>query len=857
MGSAVDPGNLTRELEQFAAAGIGGVHIIPIYGAKGSESRVLPYLSHGWMAALAHVLEEARRLGLGVDMTAGTGWCFGGPTIGADLAAARLEADARDAASGVPFRATYDRARLDALVAVNVSDARRVDLAARLEPNGALDWTPPAGRWRVYALASRPSIRVKRAAPGGEGWMLDPFSRRAVETFLAPLEVAFDAHPGPRPRATYHDSFEYGADWSRGLLAAFARRRGYRLEDEIAAFVDGVPEDRAARVKHDYRQTLDELLVEEAFPAWTTWTRARGMIARNEAHGAPANLLDFYALADVPETEMFRADRDTRVSRVAASAAHVEGRRLVSAETGTWIAEHFHETLAALKDLVDQLFVAGVNHVFYHGAAYSPGEAPWPGWVFYASTQMHARNAIWRDLPALNAYVTRAQSELQAGAPDNDLLVYWPIHDLWHDARGTAVPLTIHAPGWMDGQPVGRAASALDALGLTYDFVSDRQLARATARGGRVIVPGGGYEAVLVPRADRIPVDTMARLLALARGGATVVFEDRLPADVPGLADLGRRRADLARLSAEVRLDAADARGLRSARLGSGRVLAGPIDRAFDGMPREHFQDVGLEFIRRRGEGGRRTYFVANRGRSHVRAWVRLARAANAVAAFDPMTGETGPLATRPAADAGAEVFLSLLPGRSIVVRTGLDAPPDGPAPWWRPSGPSRPLTGPWRATFIEGGPERPEPRTLEALGSWTDSGDARAVAFAGTALYETTFDVAGATPAAWLLDLGIVHESARVRVNGRDASTLLGPTYQVRLEGLRATGNVLEVELTNLSANRLRDLDRRGVTWRVFHDINVVNIDYQPLDASVWDVRPSGWLGPVTLTPAEEDRGR
>jgi hypothetical protein len=60
---------------------------------------------------------------------------------------------------------------------------------------------------------------------------------------------------------------------------------------------------------------------------------------------------------------------------------------------------------------------------------------------------------------------------------------------------------------------------------------------------------------------------------------------------------------------------------------------------------------------------------------------------------------------------------------------------------------------------------------------------------------------------------------------------------------------------VTNLSANRIRDLDRRGVTWKVFHDINFVNIDYQPFDASGWPVRDSGLLSPVTLTPVTARR--
>ena len=83
---------------------------------------------------------------------------------------------------------------------------------------------------------------------------------------------------------------------------------------------------------------------------------------------------------------MSHLDRNILVSKMASSAAHVTEKNLVSAETGTWLAEHFTETLGEMNGLLDELFVSGVNHVFLHGTCYPPDEAPWPGWVFYAST---------------------------------------------------------------------------------------------------------------------------------------------------------------------------------------------------------------------------------------------------------------------------------------------------------------------------------------------------------------------------------------------------------------------------------------------------------------------------------------
>ena len=86
------------------------------------------------------------------------------------------------------------------------------------------------------------------------------------------------------------------------------------------------------------------------------------------------------------------------------------------------------------------------------------------------------------------------------------------------------------------------------------------------------------------------------------------------------------------------------------------------------------------------------------------------------------------------------------------------------------------------------------------------------------------------------------------MRLNGRDLGTVFAPPFRVSVDRLLPRDNVLEVEVTNVSANRIRDLDRRGVAWRVFHDINFVNINYKPFDAADWPLADSGLLGPVQL---------
>ena len=65
----------------------------------------------------------------------------------------------------------------------------------------------------------------------------------------------------------------------------------------------------------------------------------------------------------------------------------------------------------------------------------------------------------------------------------------------------------------------------------------------------------------------------------------------------------------------------------------------------------------------------------------------------------------------------------------------------------------------------------------------------------------------------------------------------------------LKEKGNVLEVEVTNLGSNRLRWNDLNKVDWKYFTDINMVDMNYQKLDASKRPVLKSGLVGPVAIT--------
>jgi hypothetical protein len=827
-GSAVDKASLTAQLEKFAAAGLGGVEITPIYGAKGYEERYIDFLSPKWMEMLEHVGREAQRLGLGVDMATGTGWPFGGPWITPEFANTRAV----------------------------LRDGRIVG-----EPTRQM---------------------VKRAAPGDEGLVVDPFSPEALRRYLAPFDKAFANFPAGLVRGQFHDSFEYyGASWTADFAKVFQEMHGYDVQQFAAALLakpgtaTGVDADTLGRVKSDYRETLARLHL-DYLRTWVEWSHARGFKVRNQSHGAPGNLLDLYANADIPETEIFgstpfplpglrRDHLDVRggldlpeslVIRMASSAAHVAGRPLASSESLTWLREHFRESPSHMKPELDRIFADGINHVFYHGTVFSPTDAPWPGWLFYASTQFNPNNPLWDDLAALNRYVARVQSVLQRGTPDNDILVYWPFYDLLDDhAAPLARQFTVHDVKWLTEQPVGKVARHLLNKGYGFEFISDAQIQKASCGfAGFIRTQGGTYRTIIIPPTRRMPLETFQRLLEFAQDGAWIEFFGQLPDDVPGYGRLETRRAAFQKARSDLAFSD-DNPAWREARIGQGRMI---VEKNFESSFRIEAWLEGrvpnpLRAITRRMPDGYFGFF-ANSTENVVETLVAgrgLTRDSSAII-MDPNTGEIGVAPLTDWKKGGFGVFLQLRPGESLLVRT-FDKRKVAGVPWryTRPAGEPVTLAGKWSITFLQGGPALPPAIETAALKSWTELGGEDAQRFAGTARYRLEFEAPTAKADDWRLDLGDVRETARVRLNGKEVGTAWCLPFQLRVgEFLKPGRNILEIDVTNLAANRIRDLDKRGVAWRIMREINFVNINYQPFDASSWDLTPSGLLGPVRLVP-------
>jgi hypothetical protein len=856
MGSAVNEADLTTVLTQYQQAGIGGVEICPIYGAKGYEDKFIDFLSPQWTKMLAHTTKEAQRLDMGVDLTTGTGWPFGGPWITPQTASSGVVLKQYSVSEGKTITSKLPDGKLLYLAAIS-DKGEKIDLTDKVK-GGQLDWTAPAGKWQLYTVAQKQAVqKVKRAAPGGAGYTVDPYSVSALNSYLEQFDKAFAGFDGPMPRAEFHDSFEYyGATWTNDFFAEFQKRCGYDLRTQIAALFGDGPQDIAARVQSDYRRTISDLHL-AYIQRWTQWSHSHKSLSRNQAHGAPGNIIDIYAAADIPETEIFREvdARQIPMMKMSSSAAHLKGTTLASSESFTWLKEHFQCSLDDVKPAADFLFLSGVNHIFFHGIPYSPPSAQWPGWQFYASVNFGPNGGLWKDLPAFNAYIARCQSILQSGRADNNILLYFPVEDIWDTDGQLLMPFKVHVSDqekWLWPTAFYKTAMRLWNKGYAADYISDAFIRQASCKDGRIILNGGSYNVILVPACKKMPVETMEKLLSLAKAGATVIFDGAMPVDVPGFYKYQGRQVQMKDLLTSVSFDKRISDAVSQAAIGKGRLLRGNAEPSLSaaGVKRETMADAGLRFVRRTHPEGYH-YFIANFSEQSFDDWMTLGIDAQSVVLMDPcFENQIGLAATRQTPDGKTEVYLQLDAGQSCILRTFTDKKIDGPAwTYWQAVSP-RELTGNWKVEFIEGAPSLPKPYATSQLCSWTTWPDTTTQRFAGTARYTLEFELTE-TAQNWQLSFKHIGDSARVTVNGHFVGTLWSRPYQVTVgQYLRPGKNVLQVEVTNVAANRIRDMDQKKIQWKNFYDANVVNMDYKPFDASKWQLRASGLIGPVRLIP-------
>ena len=599
-GDRVEAEELVRELHIMKAAGIGGVEINPIsfpYGADAKDTKALKWLSDEWIDMLKVVFDEAERIGMTCDLIIGSGWPFGAETLPREERASVMLTYAQKVTGGERFEMSkfnifknidpgvtkVNTSRTPELVSVFLAPDPVNDLSETIDLSGnikddVITVDVPQGDWQLYALVKYESFAcVINGAPGAAGSILNHMDAAAVRHYLDNMADTIEGKIGPLSshlRAFFVDSMELeGCNWTSDFAEEFKARRGYdlmpwlpftmfevgRLGDvknfEYGSKKGAKFQEEVNRVRFDFELTKAELLHERYTQTFLSWCKEKGVKSRAQAYGRGFFPEESSLGYDIPEGESWTTnwlkhkigeemgDEDyrrgrgyTMINKYVSSAAHLTGKRVVSAEEMTNTYKVFTTTLEFLKVGSDMSAISGTTHSVWHGFNYSPLKADFPGWVQYG-TFHNERNTWWPYVNNLNDYRARIASQLQNADMYTDIAILPANYDMWGEmgVQTEPFPVKLNVPY------TSLIWEAIHKNGGGADYVSEIILSDAVIRDGKICYGPKEYSDLFLVEVTSTTPETLAKLEEFVKGGGRVFCIGKYPEKSLGLKDYEAR----------------------------------------------------------------------------------------------------------------------------------------------------------------------------------------------------------------------------------------------------------------------------------------------------------------------------
>lgn len=346
-----------------------------------------------------------------------------------------------------------------------------------------------------------------------DAYILDHLDREALAAYAAyHLERGFRSFAQQAPLAFFSDSWEINP-------ADLAFTDFFEIFTHTYEYEYPIQNPSVAQL-YDYRHLLSERTLEHFFAPFAQMCKTNGATSRVQCHGAPTDLLQAYALVDIPETETLLFD--PKFSLIAASSAAFTDKRVVSSESFTclygWVPSPgtppriTEECIEDLRCIADAQFAWGVNRVIYHGMPYAPHH-------FYATVHIGEDGALAPYLSRFNDYLKTVSELLSGGESVSTLAVLLPLEDQWMadelpdelkkpssnyywELQEFEIPESLSpyrpllfSPSWLgqliyDGKHLsydGRDLGALYVSNEWMDYSSLSALARLSAKGAPII----------------------------------------------------------------------------------------------------------------------------------------------------------------------------------------------------------------------------------------------------------------------------------------------------------------------------------------------------------------------------------
>ena len=693
---------ITADLEAMKRVGVGGVLIMEV--DQGTPVGPMDFMGKPWRSLFSHVVAEAGRLGLEVNMNDDAGWNgSGGPWIKPeqsmqkvvwsetnvtgpqqfsgvlpqpravagfyrDITVLAFPAVGGYRIDNIASKAAFQVGGVDWTAPTNlppemvIDRSRLTELKARMSADGRLTWDVPAGNWTVMRIGHTSTGAENAPAPAsGRGLECDKLSQEGIAAnfagMMGPLIGDVGRAAGKTLVTTHIDSWENGSqNWTARMQQEFQTRRGYDLLPFLPVLSGRVVGDlqTSDRFLWDLRQTVSDLVVENYAGHMQQLARQHGLKLSIEAYGGPCDDLPYAGRADEPMCEFWIGGGAFSTIKEMASAAHTYGKRILGAESFTAAdQEKWLQHPGSIKSLGDRAFCDGVSRFVFHRYAmqpwqdYQPGMTMGPWGLHYERTE-----TWWEKSRPWHEYLARCQFLLRQGLFVADLCYL---------------------------QPEQSPQSFYDHPRNAYDFdncSAEVVMTRMSVKDGRIVLPDGiSYRLLVLPNVTAMTPQLLAKIKQLVQAGATVVGPR--PVRSPSLKDYPQCDAQVKQLGEDL-WGNCDGRTVLEHVYGKGRVIWGTApDKvlAQAGVRPDFTNRERLGYIHRQiGESD--LYFVANPHPREVQATCRFRVSGKQPEFWWPETGRIEAAAMFDEADGCTRVVLPLGPSESVFVvfRKGASA---------------------------------------------------------------------------------------------------------------------------------------------------------------------------------------
>lgn len=855
---------MTKDLESMKEVGISNLIFLEV--GIGVPRGPVDFMTEEWQDLFVHAVREAERLGIKILMGAGPGWCgSGGPWVKPeesmkhlvfsetevsgnikvdimlpvpeqrstpwhntkdpyykDVAVYAIPNSAQAVIEDINEKALYDRypyssypnvkthlpapAEFEKTVGKMILNQKDIiNISQYLKDDGQLIWDVPEGDWTIVRMGARLTGAGTRPAPEPAiGLECDKLDSEAFESHLSNYTDILLEKSSPRKEGVgwtgFHmDSWESGSqNWTEGIVDEFKQRRGYDPEPYFLAYTGRAVEsiEITERFLWDLRLTCQELLLENHAEFAKSYAHKNRLELTIEPYDMnPAGDLDLGAVADVIMAEFWSKRFGYHTSYAvleATSISHITGQPIVGAEVFTSNNnEAWQEYPWSMKDQSDWALALGVNRFVYHTFAHKPlGDEHRPGMTMGPYGVHWDRGQTWWPMVgAYHKYISRYSHMMQQGQAVSDILYLTP----------EGAPMVFSPPE----DALEENGAIPDKKGYGFDGCSPKMLIeRAEVKDGKIYFPGASsYEIMVIPNVQTMTPELLRKIISLSEKGARIIGTP--PEKSPSLADYPNCDDLVKKLAKELSIKLLSNNSTESLYPGykyTSELLA-ELGISEDFSSKNNTIRYG-----HRKTADKDIYFIANRTDSFQSTECSF-RAVGEPELWIGTTGETRKITDYTFEDGITSIPMEFFPYQSFIVTfsgsTRQESLEKGVGNFSSLEV-IETLDGSWMVSFDPnwGGPNEIQ---FNKLKDWTEHEMRGVKYYSGIATYKKIFSMDDLDDKRYYIDLGVVNDMARVKLNGKNIGVIWCAPWRIDISSaLKEGDNELEIEVANRWINRL-----------------------------------------------------